>query len=106
MHEAGLVRAAVATLDGAAAGRQVRTVVLAIGPGVDLDATAAAWRAAVTGTRLDGAQVEWRRAFDRLRCFTCGREYDGGPLELCPSCHHTGIVVAPAPELAALDWTT
>lgn len=106
MHEAGLVRAAVAALDDAAASRQVRTVVLAIGSGVDLDAAAAAWQVAVTGTCLEGAQAEWRRAPDRLRCFTCGREYDGGPLEECPSCHHTGIVVAPAADLAALDWTT
>jgi len=106
MHEAGLVRAAVAALADAADGRQVRTVVLEIGSGIDLDTTAAAWRAAVTGTCLQDAQVEWRQAFDRLRCFTCGREYDGRPLETCPSCHHTGLVVVPAAGLTALDWTT
>ncbi len=105
MHEAGLVRAAVAALADATAGQPVRTVVLAVGSGVDIDAAASAWQAAAAGTRLAGTAVEWRRATDRLRCFTCGCEYDGGPLEMCPSCGGTGIVVTRAPELAAVDWT-
>ena len=105
MHEAGLVRAAVAALADATAGQPVRTVVLAVGSGVDIDAAASAWQAAAAGTRLAGTAVEWRRATDRLRCFTCGCEYDGRPLEMCPSCGGTGIVVTRAPELAAVDWT-
>jgi hydrogenase nickel incorporation protein HypA/HybF len=105
MHEAGLTRAAVAALANASAGQPVRTVVLAVGSGVDLDAAASAWQAAAAGTQLEGTTVQWRRVPDRLRCFTCGCEYDGGPLEMCPSCDGTGIVVTPAPELAAVDWT-
>ncbi len=106
MHEAGLVRAAVAALADVTANQPVRTVVLAVGSGVDIAAAAAAWQAAAAGTRLAGARVQWRRAPDRLRCFTCGREYDGEPLAVCPSCGGNAIVVTHAPELAAVDWTT
>jgi hydrogenase nickel incorporation protein HypA/HybF len=106
MHEAGLVRAAVAALAGATADQPVRTVVLAVGSGVNIAAATAAWQAAAAGTRLAGAMVQWRRAPDLLRCFTCGREYDGEPLAPCPSCGGNAIVVTRAPELAAVDWTT
>jgi Zn finger protein HypA/HybF involved in hydrogenase expression len=106
VHEAGLVRAAVAALVDAAAGRPMRTVVLAVGAGVDVDAAATAWRTAAIGTCLEATEVDWQRASDRLRCFACGIEYDGEPLDLCPSCGGTGIVVTRAPELAAVDWTT
>jgi Zn finger protein HypA/HybF involved in hydrogenase expression len=104
MHESGLVRAAVAALVDASAGRPMRTVVLAVGAGVDVDSAAAAWQSAAAGTALEATRVEWRRAPDRLRCFSCGLEYDGEPLDLCPSCDSTGIVITPAPELAAVDW--
>jgi len=83
----------------------MRTVVLAVGAGVDVDSAAAAWQAAAAGTSLAATRVEWQRAPDRLRCFACGLEYDGEPLDLCPSCEGTGIVITPAPELAAVDWT-
>ena len=46
MHESGLLRAAVAALVEATAGPPMRTVVLAVGPGVDVDSAAAAWQAA------------------------------------------------------------
>ncbi|HUK70817.1 MAG TPA: hydrogenase/urease maturation nickel metallochaperone HypA [Streptosporangiaceae bacterium] len=105
MHESGLVRATVAALVDASAGRPMRTVVLAVGAGVDVDSAAAAWQAAAAGTSLAATRVEWQRAPDRLRCFACGLEYDGEPLDLCPSCEGTGIVITPAPELAAVDWT-
>jgi hydrogenase nickel incorporation protein HypA/HybF len=106
MHETGLLRAAVAALVEASAGRPIRTVVLTIGPDVDPDSAAAAWHTATIGTCLDNSHVEWRRAADRLRCFTCGHEYDGHHLDPCPSCAGNGIVVAPADELAVTDWTT
>jgi len=83
----------------------MRTVVLAVGAGVDVDSAAAAWQAAAADTSLAATRVEWQRAPDRLRCFACGLEYDGEPLDLCPSCEGTGIVITPAPELAAVDWT-
>ncbi|MFI7545189.1 hydrogenase/urease maturation nickel metallochaperone HypA [Actinoplanes sp. NPDC049599] len=106
MHETGLLRTAVAALVEASAGRPVRTVVLAIGPGVDPDTAAAAWQTAATGTCLAGSRVDWQRATDRLRCFTCGDEYSGEPLDPCRACGGNGIVVAPADELAVIDWTT
>lgn len=107
MHEAGLLAAAVSALAEATGGRPVRTVVLAIGPGVDPGSAAAAWHTAARGTCLHGSEVEWRRAEDGLRCFACGRDYHGaGPLQPCPSCGGNGIVVEPADELAIVDWAT
>jgi hydrogenase nickel incorporation protein HypA/HybF len=106
MHETGLLRTAVSALVEASAGQPVRTVLLAIGPGVDPESAAAAWHTAVNGTCLDNSHVEWQRATDRLRCFTCGHEYDGHRLDQCPRCDGNGIVVAPADELAIIDWTT
>lgn len=105
MHEPGLVRAAVAALAEAAGGRPLRTVTLAVGAGVDFASAAMAWETAAAGTCLEGCQVEWQRARDRLRCFSCGQEYDGAPLDMCPSCGGSGIAIEQAPELAALDWT-
>ena len=106
MHETGLIRAAVAALAEAAGGQPVHTVTLATGSGIDLASATAAWQAAATGTPLEGCHVEWQRAPDRLRCFTCGSEDDGAPLDPCPGCGGNGIVIKPAPELAAVDWTT
>jgi hydrogenase nickel incorporation protein HypA/HybF len=106
VHEAGLVRAAVAALVDAAGGRPMRAVVLAVGAGVDVDSAAAAWQLAAAGTGLEGASVTWRRCHDTLRCFTCGREYEGDALARCPSCGGTGIVVARAAEIAVLEWAT
>jgi hydrogenase nickel incorporation protein HypA/HybF len=106
MHEPGLVRAAVAALADAAGGHPVNNVTLAVSSGVDLASATAAWQAAAAGTPLEGCHVQWQRAPDRLRCFTCGSEYAGAPLDPCPSCSGTGIVIKPAPELTALDWTT
>jgi len=106
VHETGLVRAAVAAVAEAAADRPVRTLTLAVGAGVDLESTAMAWQAAAAGTVLEHCDVRWQRALDHLRCFTCTREYEGDPLDLCPSCGGSGIVVDLAPEIAAVDWTT
>ena len=105
MHEPGLVRAAVAALVDAADGRPVRTLTLAVGTGVDLASAATAWQAAAAGTCLERCQVRWQRSPDRLRCFTCAHEYDGEPLEKCPSCGNSGIVITRAPELTVVDWT-
>jgi Zn finger protein HypA/HybF involved in hydrogenase expression len=106
MHETSLARAAVAALADAAAGRPVRAVTLAVGTGVDLASAATAWQAAAAGTCLETCQVRWERASDRLRCFSCGHEYDGEPLDQCPSCGGSGIIITRAPELAAVDWIT
>ncbi len=106
MHESGLMRAAVAALAEATAGRPVRTLTLAVGAGVDLPSAAMAWEAAAGGTCLERCHVQWQRAPDRIRCFTCTQEYDGEPLAECPSCGSSGIVITSAPELTAIDWTT
>ena len=104
MHEAGLVRAAVAALIEVTGGRRLRAAVLAVSADVDVDSAAAAWQAAAAGTCLEGTSVTWRREPDRLRCFTCGREYDGEALAHCPSCGGTGIVVTRAAEIAVDEW--
>ncbi len=106
MHETGLVRATVAALVDATAGRPMRTVVLAVGPGVDVGSAAAAWQTAAAGTCLEATKVEWQHATDGLRCFACGLDYNGETLDLCPSCDGTGLVITRAPELTAVDWTT
>ena len=104
MHEAGLARAAVASLSDAAAGQRVRAVVLVVGAGVDIDSAASAWQLATAGTCLEEASVTWRRGRDSLRCFTCGQRYDGEALDRCPSCDGTGLVVARAAEIAVEGW--
>ncbi len=104
MHEAGLVRAAVAALIDVTGGRQVRAVMLAVRADVDVDSAAAAWQAAAAGTCLEGASVTWRREHDTLRCFACGREYDGEALARCASCGGTGIVVTRPAEIAVDEW--
>jgi hydrogenase nickel incorporation protein HypA/HybF len=106
VHEPGLVQAAVAALADAAACRPVRAITLEVGAGVDLSSAAMAWHAAAAGTCLEHCQVRWQRAPDRFRCFACAHEYDGEPLERCPSCGGNGIVITRAPELTAVDWTT
>ncbi|OAA19796.1 hydrogenase nickel incorporation protein HypA/HybF [Frankia sp. EI5c] len=106
MHEAGLARAAVTTIIEASAGAPVRTVVLAAADGVDIASAAAAWRAAAAGTCLETTDVAWQRVLDRLRCFSCGHEYDGTRLDPCTACGGNGLVVAPADELAVVSWTT
>jgi len=55
MHEAGLLASAVSALTTASEGRPVTTVSIALAPGVDPDAAAAAWQAAAAGLPLAGA---------------------------------------------------
>ncbi len=99
-----MVRAAVEALIDVTGGRRVRAVVLAVSADVDVDSAAAAWQAAAAGTCLEGASVTWRREHATLRCFTCGREYDGEALARCPSCGGTGIVVTRPAEIAVDEW--
>jgi hydrogenase nickel incorporation protein HypA/HybF len=105
MQEAGLLLTAVAALVEASAGQPVRSVVLAIGSGVDRASAAAAWHAATAGTCFDGSDVERERTFDRNRCFACGHELDGNHLDPYPRCGGNRIAVNPASELVVLDWT-
>lgn len=106
MHEVGLLAAAVAEVATAAGGRRVAAVALVLGPGVDRAAAEQAWQTAAAGTCLAGADVSWRRGGDGLVCLDCGREYDGDRLSRCPTCSANGLVVAPAPEIAVVDWST
>lgn len=101
MHEQGLLAAAAAAL---AETGVITEVTIAIGPGVDPDSAASAWRTAVRATPLAGAHVHWRRARDLLRCLDCAHEYRGDRLTRCPRCGQDGLVVEPAPELAIEDW--
>jgi len=105
MHEAGLMRAAVAALAQASDGQRVATITLAVQPGVDLPSADAAWRVAAAGTCLEGATVHWQRALDRLRCFDCGADFDGQEADLCPACGGNGIVIEAAREVTVADWS-
>lgn len=105
MHEAGLARAAVSAIIEASDGTPVRTVVLAAAAGVDIASASAAWQAAAAGTSLETTDLCWQRAADQLRCFACGREYEGARLDLCPVCGGNGLVIVPADELAVVSWT-
>ncbi len=104
MHEGGLADGAVAALLAAAGDRPVTRVWVAVGPAVDIDALRAQWEHAAEATPLAAAAVEWSTAADELACFDCGDDYRGTRLTCCPGCGGTGLVVAPAPELAVEDW--
>ncbi|MGF1662718.1 MAG: hydrogenase/urease maturation nickel metallochaperone HypA [Kineosporiaceae bacterium] len=104
MHEGGLADGAVTALLAAAGGRPVTRVRVAVGPAVDIEAVRARWEHAVEGTPLAAAAVEWSAATDDLTCWECGDDYRGTRLTRCPACGSTGLVVAPAPELAVEDW--
>ena len=104
MHEVGLLKAAVAEVVARTADEPPGHVVLAIGPGVDQGAAAAAWEDAAAGTPIALAEVAWQQAMDVLRCLECGTTYEGRKLDRCPSCAGDGLVVRPAPELAIEDW--
>jgi hydrogenase nickel incorporation protein HypA/HybF len=105
MHETGLLRAAVAELAAQTHGRAVRRVVLAVGPGADLDAARHAWAEAARDTPVAGAAVRWSTAQDELSCLDCGAGYAGDRLTVCPDCGGTGLVVEAAPELSIMDWS-
>lgn len=104
MHEAGLLASAVGALTAASAGGPVRAVSIALAPGIDPDAAAAAWQSAAAGLPLADAAVSWLPAPDRLACLDCGGDYDGDRLTQCPSCGGNGLVVRAAPELEVVDW--
>lgn len=98
------MRAAVAALSEASAGRPITQVWLDVDAGVDLAAADAAWRLAAATTCAEDAKVTWRRAADLLRCFDCGREFEGRAADRCPQCGGPGLVIVPAPEVAVVRW--
>lgn len=100
MHERGLVSAEVTRLLDGIDGR-VGAVTITMGPGADGDVMAAAWEQSVAGTALEAVPVTWTRARSVLRCFACGKDYEGDRLLRCPWCGGDGLVVEEAPEIHA-----
>lgn len=105
MHEIGAVHAAAAGFLQQLAGRPVRQVTLGLGPGVDPEVVASAWRSATAGGPAESAEVIWNAQPNLLSCLGCGLDYRGSKLDRCPACAADGLVIAPAPEVAVLGWT-
>lgn len=104
MHEHELVEEALETLRRATRGQPLRSVEIALGPGVDRFRAALAWRDLTDGTKLETAHVTWERAVDLLRCDACGHEYVAEGLESCPYCGGDGTVIEAAVPIAVGRW--
>jgi Zn finger protein HypA/HybF involved in hydrogenase expression len=50
------------------------------------------------------AELVLEEASDTLRCITCGTDYAGTKLDLCPECRGDGLVIDRAPEFAVRSW--
>jgi len=105
MHEIALVNAAAVSLIAEADGRQVSSVVLAIGPKVEREVAESAWATAVDGSSVQHALLEFIDVLDELRCLDCGSEYPGMHLTQCPKCGGNGLVVGEAEEVSVASWT-
>ena len=105
MHEAGAVEEAAHRLIEHAAGAPVVAVTVRIGPGVQVDEAARAWRTAVEGSAVAAARVNWRRAYHLLRCPRCEDDYFGPASAHCPSCHANGVLIAETPLVAVTGWS-
>lgn len=104
MHEKELISEALETLESLADGRAIRTVEIALGPGVDPGRAARAWQTLTQDTRFASTHVTWEQASDLLRCDECGHEYTGEPLDSCPYCGGDGVVVEPALPVSLGRW--
>jgi Zn finger protein HypA/HybF involved in hydrogenase expression len=104
VHERELVEEALETLRRATRHQALRSVEIALGPGVDGFRAALAWRELTAGTVLARAHVTWERAQDLLRCDRCDREYAGDGLESCPYCGGDGTVIEAAVPIAVGRW--
>ena len=104
MHEHGVVSHAFNALREASGGRRVEAVTVALGPGMQREATIAAWEHMAESTNVAGATVNWLTVDDLLQCLTCATEFRGEPTDSCPKCAGVALVVEAAAEIAIEDW--
>lgn len=100
MHERASIARVVADLDRRHRESPLTAAEIAVGPTVDLSVAEAAYELMVQGTDLASIAITWTRALDMLACFSCGWEFQGQKVDLCPSCGGLGLVVDPAPAVA------
>jgi Zn finger protein HypA/HybF involved in hydrogenase expression len=104
MHEHGVVSHAFNALREAAGGRQIKEVTVALGPGMQREATVAAWDHMAEGTTVAAAIVNWQTVGDLLQCLECATEFRGERIDTCPRCSGVALVVEAAAEIAIEDW--
>ena len=100
MHERAPISGVVADLERRHRESPLAAAEIAVGPTIDLSVAEAAYELMVQGTDLAAVAITWTRALDMLACFSCGWEFQGQKVDLCPSCGGLGLVVDPAPEVA------
>lgn len=88
MHELGITRNIVSIVEEAAKGRRVRRVTLDIGQlsGVAPDAILFCFDIVAEGTLLDGARLDINRIPGRVRCRSCGADFDTATLYAACAC--------------------
>jgi hydrogenase nickel incorporation protein HypA/HybF len=114
VHELSIARAIVDTAARHAGDRSVRTVRLRVGALRQVVPTAVPFyfEIAAKGTVCDGAEIELEPVAARLRCQSCGKEWDPAPAPAedvddlvptprfrCPSCGSGGGEVIAGEEL-------
>ena len=104
MHEHGVVSHAFNALREASNGIRVKAVKVALGPGMQREATVAAWNHMAESTNIADAAVDWQTVNDLLRCLSCANEFQGDRTDPCPLCAGVALVVEAAAEIAIEDW--
>lgn len=105
MHEIALVNAVAQAFITDVDGKQVSSVVLAIGPKVEREVASTAWEAMVAGTNVEHATLGFIDVLDELQCLDCSNRYPGDRLSQCPKCGGTGLVVGEAEEVSLASWS-
>lgn len=100
MHERAPIAEVVADLERRHRKAPLTAAEIAVGPTIDLSVAEAAYELMVQGTDLATVAITWTRALDMLACVSCGWEFEGHKVDLCPSCGGLGLVVDPAPAVA------
>lgn len=103
-HEWKLVEQTVTTLSSLAAGKRVKEVEIALGPGVDRVRAIAAWRSITGSTPFATTHVTWELAAALLRCERCQHEFFEGDFGICPYCGGDGVVIHPAAPISVGRW--
>lgn len=104
MHEKELVESSLGTLNRLTRGRGIRSVEIAIGPGVDQYEAELAWKTLTAQSPLALTHVTWERAYDLLVCDALGHRYSGEAMETCPYCGRDGVVIEPAAPITVGRW--